>query len=154
MNGNRRKFGRQSGSAIVDTVVATPVFLLLMLASAEVTNAFVAHNTLTKAVRAGARYVADNAIIGTTGVVILTPELIAETKNLVVYGNTAGTGSPVLPGLTVADIQLVDQGSDNLAINATFGYTGILGGSMPAFGFGGDVGLNHSLQATVVMRAL
>jgi hypothetical protein len=29
---------------------------------------------------------------------------------LVVYGNTAGTGSPVLPGLTINNVDLVFQG--------------------------------------------
>ena len=31
---------------------------------------------------------------------------IMATKRLVVYGNTAGTGSPVLPGLTVSNVDV------------------------------------------------
>ena len=31
-------------------------------------------------------------------------------RKLVVYGNTAGTGSPVLPGLTVSNVELVFAG--------------------------------------------
>jgi Flp pilus assembly protein TadG len=145
---------RQTGTALVEAVVVSPLLLFLLLLTAEVTNVFVAHNTLTKAVRSGARYAAANAYGGTTGVVSLTPQLLNEVRNLVVFGTPAGATTPVLRGLTLVDIQVIDAGNDNVSVTATYAYTGILGGTLPSFGFGADPGLTHNLQATVMMRAL
>jgi hypothetical protein len=144
----------QRGSAVIEAVVTTPFLLLLVLVAAEVTNAFVAHNTLTKAVRGGVRHVAANAALGTTGTVVLTAELIAEAQSLVVYGNPTPTGSPRLPGLTVGDIQVIALGDNVIQVTASYAYTGILGATFPSFGFGADGDLTHNLEATVSMRAL
>lgn len=144
----------QRGTAVIEAVIVTPVLLLLVLGTAEVTNAFVDHNTLTKAVRSGARYAASTAVAGTTGVVFLTPDVISEVRNLVVYGSANGAGEPVLRGLGTGDVQVTDLGGNNVQVTATYGYTGILGASLQAFGFGSSPGLNHSLRATVSMRAL
>jgi hypothetical protein len=134
-------------------VLITPLMLLIMLATAEVTRAFVDHNTLTKAVRNGVRYVAENAFQGTTGIVFVSTQLRGEAKNLVVYGNTLGVGSPVLPGLTPADITITDLGGDNIQISVSFTITGMLGPVVPNF-FGSSIDLLHNLQASVTMRAL
>jgi Flp pilus assembly protein TadG len=149
-----RRQSRQRGAALVETIIVSPLMLLLIVGTAEVTNAFVEHNTLTKATRNAARYLASNAILGTTGVVQLSDGLMAETRRLAVYGNLAGTGSPVLPGLTAADIQVLNLGDNNVQVTATFPYTGLLGGSLPGFGIGDGESLNVSLRATVIMRAL
>ena len=45
----------QRGLVLVEMVLITPLMLLLMLATAEVSRAFVDHNTLTKAARNGVR---------------------------------------------------------------------------------------------------
>lgn len=145
---------RQHGAALVETVVVTPLLLFIILATAEITNAFVDHNTLSKAVRNGARYLASNAIIGTTGVVSLTVPVIASTQNLVVFGNVAGSGTPVLPGLAAANIQVSDLGNNNVQVTANYAYTGLLGGTLPSLGIGPDTSLVMNLQASVSMRAL
>ena len=145
---------RQRGTAVIEAIVVSPLLLFLLILTAEVTNAFVAHNTLTKAVRNGARYVAANAYGGTSGVINLTPQLLIEARNLVVFGTTSATSTPVLPGLTVADVQVTDAGGDNISVTATYAYTGILGGTLPTFGFGANANLTHNLRATVMMRAL
>jgi Flp pilus assembly protein TadG len=134
--------------------LVTPILLAMMLATAEVTRAFVDHNTLTKAVRNGARYVAANAYQGTTGVIAVGATLTAETRNLVVYGNTAGTGAPVLPGLTAADITVTDIGANNIRVSAAHTISGILGPVLRSFSGGPDISMVHNLEATVTMRAL
>ncbi len=118
------------------------------------TNAFVDHNTLTKAARSAGRHLATNALLGTTGTVVLDTTLVDEARNLVVYGNIAGSGDTILPGLAVGDVVVVDLGGDNVQITVSYAYTGLLGGTLPALGFGPDPGLNMTLQATVAMRAL
>ena len=145
---------RQRGAILAETVVVLPLLIFLIVLTAEVTNAFVDHNTLTKAVRNGARHVASNAILGTTGVVLLQPQLITEAQNLVVYGNVAGGGTAVISGLATNDVQVLDLGGDNIAVSAAHNYSGILGAILPSFGFGTDSSLTHTLSATVTMRAL
>ena len=139
---------------MVEADIAAPQLLFLIIATAEITYAFVDHNTLSKSVRNAARYFAGKAILGTTGQVLLTAQLLTETQNLAVYGNVAATGSPVVSGLTVGGVQIVDLGSNNIQVTASYPYTGLMGGALPAFGFGGDINLAMTLQATVTMRAL
>ncbi len=145
---------RQRGAVLVEMALVTPILLAMMLAAAEVTRAFVDHNTLTKAVRNGARYVATNALQGTTGVIAVGAILKAETQNLVVYGNTAGTGAPVLAGLTAADITVTDVGANNIRVSAAHTISGMLGPVLRSFSGGPDISMVHNLEATVTMRAL
>lgn len=150
----RNPISWQRGAVLAEMALVTPILLLMMLATAEVTRAFVDHNTLTKAVRNGARYVAANAYQGTTGVVFVGVALRAETQNLVVYGNIAGTGVPVLPGLTPADITIIDIGANNVRISAAHTISGLLGPVLRSFHGGSDINMVHNLEATVTMRAL
>ena len=149
----RRSICCQRGVVLVEMVLITPILLLMMLATAEVTQAFVDHNTLTKAARNGARYVAANAYQGTTGVVFVGAQLRAETQNLVVYGNIAGTGAPVLAGLTATNITVTDIGANNIQISVSYTISGMLGPVLRSF-YGSDINLIHNLQASITMRAL
>jgi Flp pilus assembly protein TadG len=145
---------RQRGAALVEAIVVSPLMLLLIVGTAEVTNAFVEHNTLTKTTRNAARYLSARAVLGTTGVVQLSADTVAQTQRLAVYGNLAGSGSPVLPGLSVTNVQILDVGNNNIQVSISYPYTGLLGGSLPGFGLGTDTDLNVNLRATVTMRAL
>jgi Flp pilus assembly protein TadG len=145
---------KQKGAAIVETVIVTPLLLFLILATAEVTNAFVQHTIATKSVRAAARYVASNAILGTTGVVQLRPELVTEAQNLVVFGNAAGAGTATLTALSTANVQVQDLGNNTIQVTATFPYVGIFGGTIVSLGLGDDISTASALSATVTMKAL
>ena len=144
----------QRGAILVEKVLVTPILLFVMLATAEVTRAFIDHNTLTKAVRNGARFVAANAYQGTTGVVSVNAGLAAEARNLVVFGNTVGAGTSVLPGLTIADISVTYVGANNIEVGASHAISGMLGPLLSSFSAGPGVNTIHNLQATVTMRAL
>lgn len=145
---------RQRGAVLVEMALVTPLLLFLMIATAEVTRAFVDHNTLTKSVRAGSRYVAARALEGTTGVVSISAALRTEARNLVVYGNASGTGSPVLTGLNPADITITSVGTNNIQVTASHTISGILGPVLISFYGGAGFNMMHNLQATVTMRAL
>ena len=149
-----KSIARHRGAVLVEMVIVTPVLLFIMMATAELTRAFIDHNTLTKAVRTGVRYVAANAFQGTTGVVWVSAALRAETQNLVVYGNSAGTGTPVLAGLTSADITVTNIGADNIQVSAVHTISGILGPLLRSVFTGPDINMVHNLEATVTMRAL
>jgi len=74
----------QRGTAIIEFAIALPLLLFLLLATAETGRLLSQYDTLNKAVRDAARYLATNALGGTTGVVSITPQLQTATANLVV----------------------------------------------------------------------
>jgi hypothetical protein len=154
MRANYGQLRRQEGIALVETVLCLPVLLFLMLASAEVTNVFVQHNTLTKAVRDGARYAAGVSFNHGAKVFDLSPDIISDTKSLVVFGDTSGAGTAALPNLTVGAVTVTEVATETVEVRATYAYTGILGSVLPAFGFGPDHLLSFNLEASIRMRAL
>lgn len=143
----------QQGLALVETAIALPFLLFVMLAASEFTFAFVQHTTLTKAARDGARYAAEEAIDGTL-TVNLSNALKDETRRLTVYGNKAGTGTPVVNNLSVNDVVVNDVGGNNIEVSVTYPYTGILGSVLPTFGYGSNISLLFNMSATVTMKAL
>lgn len=145
---------KQTGAAMIEMVVVTPLLLLLLLGVSEIGKAFIQYNTLNKSVREGVREVASRALLGTTGTVLITPELADEARNLVVYGNTAGTGSARLPELSVDHVSVTDAGNDMVLVQANYPYVPLMGPVLETFGFGDKPGLNVTLTASVTMRAL
>ena len=154
MISNQSNRNKQCGAVLAEMALVTPILLFLMLATAEVTRAFVDHNTLTKAVRNGARYVAANGIQGSTGVVVITAAVAADTRNLVVYGDVNGGGTPVLTGLAPGSVTVTNVGNRNIQVSASHTISGMLGAVLRSFHGGADINMVHNLQATVTMRAL
>ncbi len=143
----------QRGLALVEAAITLPFLLFVMLAAAEFTFAFVQHTTITKAARDGVRYAAEEAIDGTL-TMDLNAALRDETRRLVVYGNKAGTGTPVVSNFDVNNVTVTDVGNNNIEVSVTYPYTGILGTVLPAFGYVQDISLLFTMNATVTMRAL
>ena len=152
----KRRKARQRGAVLVEMAFVTPILLVLLLATADLTRAFIEHNTVTKAVRNGARYVAANALEGTTGLVNIDATLRTETQNLVVFGSINGGASPVVPGLTPANITVVQiAGTDDITVSATYALGGLLGPVLPINLYRGNtISTARTLRATVTMRAL
>jgi Flp pilus assembly protein TadG len=85
---------RHQGVALVEFALVLPLLLVLSLAATELGRAVYRYNTTAKAVRDAVRYLA-----------VQTPGTHkAEARNLVVYGNTAGTGPLLDDGLTAAKV--------------------------------------------------
>ncbi len=147
---------RQRGAVLVEMVLVTPILLVLLLVTADLTRAFIEHNTVTKAARNGARYVAAKAFDGSTGVVNIDATLANETRNLVVFGSINGGASPVVPGLTLANITVVQiAGTDDIAVSATYALGGLFGPVLPINLYTGKtISTARTLRATVTMRAL
>jgi Flp pilus assembly protein TadG len=146
---------REQGLAAVEFAILLPVVLLIMLATAELGRALYQYNTLTKAVRDGARYLSSVAITGDVGIIDLTTAKITETKNLVVFGNVSGAGTTLLPGLTAAQITILDPPPDPLhvRVQAAYSYQPILA-TLPGFGAMADISAAWTLTAAATMRAL
>ena|SRR5436190_9086362 len=90
-----------SGIQLVELAIVMPVFLLLFAATAEFGRFFYEYTTVAKAARVGSRYLISAAVNSAQD---------TAAKNLVVYGNAAGTGSPILSGLTTGNVVITRQG--------------------------------------------
>lgn len=85
---------KQNGVALVEFALVLPFLLLLSMLTFEFGRAIWEYNTLTKSVRDAARYLA-----------IQTPGTkITQARNLMVYGNLGGTGSPLVRGLSTSNV--------------------------------------------------
>jgi len=90
----------EQGVQLVEIAIVLPIMLMLFAAVGEFGRYFYEYTTLAKAERVGARFMAAKSIDSTT------TDWVLATKKLVVYGNTAGTGTPVLPGLTLNNVDV------------------------------------------------
>lgn len=148
------RWHRLRGVAMVETAIVLPVILFMILGVTEVGRLMIRYNALTKAVRDGARYASMYALDGTTGTVSIDPVLLGQVQNVVVFGNAAGLGSPVLSGLSAGQITLTPVGPDEIRVNADYPYIPLLGNSIPSFGTGGTLSTAFTMRASVNMRAL
>lgn len=89
----------ERGVQLLETAIVIPIMLVLFGAVAEFGRYFYEYTTVAKAARVGARYLAAKSVNSSTN-------YEAQAKNLVVYGNIAGSGTPVLPGLSTANVQV------------------------------------------------
>jgi len=89
----------ERGVQLLEVAIVIPILLVLFGAVAEFGRYFYEYTTVAKAARVGARYLANKSV--TSGI-----NYEGQAKNLVVYGNIGGTGTPVLPGLTTANVQV------------------------------------------------
>jgi Flp pilus assembly protein TadG len=151
---NRCNKRRSRGIATIEAAITLPLLLLLMIAAVEVGRVFVQYTTLANAVRNAARHAAGEALLGTTQTVFISPALRTATKNLAVYGNTAGSGNPRLPRLSAAQITVSDAGANNVLVSAVYPYQGMFGPSLPEVVSSGTIDTAFNLQIDVTMRAL
>ena len=91
-----RKKNNERGSTLVEFAIGVTVFVTVMFAVLEFGRALWVHNALSDAARRGARY----AVLNSAG-------SSDQVKNIVVYGNAAGTGQPMLNNLTTANVNVV-----------------------------------------------
>ena len=85
----------ERGSTLVEFAIGATVFLTAMFAVLEFGRALWTHNALADAARRGARYATLHAQ-GDSGSV----------QNMVVYGNSAGSGQPLLPNLSTGNVSV------------------------------------------------
>ncbi|MBE9398149.1 pilus assembly protein [Pontibacterium sp. N1Y112] len=149
----RHQKKNQSGLAIVEFTVMLPMLLLLFLGTAEIGRLLYDYNTLTKAQRNGVRHLAIHAETGNTDIYV-NGFYGTEATNLVVYGNTTGTGNPLLNGLTTTDVTVDDPTQDEVRVTVSYDYTPMVFTSIPGFGLVDDIPLTMTLSSSVTMRAM
>lgn len=153
------------GSASVEMALVLPLLLMLLFGSVEIGNYFMNEHSLSKAVRDGARYAARQKFTNYTA---CTGEpggaVVAETRNIVMYGYLAGT-EVLTPNIQPTDISVTTScktsaGGENMlgiysdrsggaqivTVTAQVDYRPILA----AFGFSGiGAQLNATSEAAV-----
>jgi len=88
---NRRD--NERGSTLVEFAIAITVFVTAMFGVLEFGRLLWVHNALTDAARRGARYAVMHSASDETSV-----------KNIVVYGDAAGSGQPMVNNLSTANV--------------------------------------------------
>lgn len=147
---------QQRGLAAMEFAIALPLIILLALAVTELGRGLYQYNTLTKAVHQGVRHLSDVAI-GPVGTIDIGPH-VAATQNLVVYGDTGGGATPVLPGFTTADVSVsaVDVplpgggiSPNHVEVSASYTFTPLFP-ALSALGYS----MVPTMTASIVERAL
>jgi Flp pilus assembly protein TadG len=92
----------EQGVQLVELAIVVPILLILFAATAEFGRYFYEYTTLAKAARTATRYLVTAKVNCAEA---------NQAKKLVVYGNTAGTGSPLLAGLTTANVSVTANDS-------------------------------------------
>lgn len=145
---------RERGLAVVEFAIGAPLLLLLLLAVGEFGRLLLQYNELLQGSRDAARYVSSHAMNTTLGTIDLTATLQSTAKNLVVYGAPSVGATPVVPGLTTAQVQVTPVGGTHVQVSVTYTFQPLVGNVLlPGF-FGNGMALNLPLIATTVMRVL
>jgi Flp pilus assembly protein TadG len=87
----------QRGIGALELAVVLPLLLAICLAITEFGRAIYTYNTLAKSARGAARYLTTQA----------AGNGYSTARNLVVFGNPAGTGSPLVPALNKENMDSV-----------------------------------------------
>ena len=136
----------QQGVAIVEFALILPMLLVMSFMTTEFGRALYQYNSVMKSVRDAARYLS-----------IQTPGTHqAEAGNLVVYGNIAGTGNPVAPGLSTTNVAppvWQAQGSGPVINTVTVRVTGYSFQSIFSTAFGHTFGTIPYSDITATMRS-
>jgi Flp pilus assembly protein TadG len=137
----------ERGLQLVEVTIVIPIFLILFAATAEFGRYFYEYTTLAKAARVGCRYLAT---------VPVDPDVEdANAKKLIVYGNINGTGSPILPGLELTDVEITRQGEYATTIPDTVTVTIVGYPHQPIFDLGAltkTVGLSMAVDVKPSVR--
>jgi Flp pilus assembly protein TadG len=136
----------QKGVAVVEFALLLPTLLLLIYIVTELGRAVMQYNTVAKSVRDASRYLS----------IQLQNTKLTEAKNLVVYGNTSGTGSPLAPGLStsnVSDPTWQSAGADPVITTVTVQVTGYTFVPMMGSVFGIAIGPYTYSTISATMRS-
>jgi Flp pilus assembly protein TadG len=139
----------ERGIQLVELAIVLPIFILLFGATAEFGRYFYEYTTLAKAARVGARYLATASVNSTED---------TNAKNIVVYGNSAGTGNPILSGLSTTNVTITRSGGVSvLPQTVTVQITGFK--HQPVFDVGAitktpTLSMNIDVKPSVTMRYL
>lgn len=85
---------RERGVALVEFTLLMPFMLILIFTVTEIGRAYYQYDTIAKSVRQAARYLSVRA----------KNVDVDKARNIVVYGNTTGSGAPLAVGLSLSNV--------------------------------------------------
>jgi Flp pilus assembly protein TadG len=140
------------GLQLVELAITLPIIVLLFAAAAEFGRYFQEYTTLAKGNRVAARFLATACADGGDD---------AAAKNLVVFGNMAGTGNPIVNGLTTGNV-VIERRNQSGALTTGFPTTVTVRinnfNHSPLFNLGQLMGnslsMNIAVKPSVTMRYL
>ena len=139
---------KQTGVALVEFALILPLLLILTFVTTEYSRALFQYNILAKSVRDAARYLSVQIPEDTTK--------YATARNLVVYGNPSGSGSPLVIGLStvlVPDPVWRPEGSAPVINTVTITVTGYVFRPLFTSAFGLNFGNITYAPISATMRA-
>jgi Flp pilus assembly protein TadG len=148
-----RSFKRdERGLQLVELAIVLPVLIVLFAGVAEFGRYFQTYTTLAKGSRVAARFLATASASGADD---------AAAKNLVVYGNLAGSGKPIVDGLTTSNVTITRRNGSG-AVTTGFPSTVTIQITnfkhTPVFDLGklmnSSLSLNVDVKPSVTMRYL
>jgi len=104
----------ERGVQLVELAIILPVVVVLFAATAEFGRYFYEYTTLAKASRVAVRYLVTARTNGDDD---------DGAKNLVIYGNFAGTGSKVVYGLDTANVVITRRNAAGVVVTGGVPYT-------------------------------
>jgi Flp pilus assembly protein TadG len=144
------RFARnERGVQLAEMAIVLPLFIILFATTAEFGRFFYEYSTLAKAARAGSRYLATASV---------NTDEDARARNIVVYGNPEGKGSPVIKGLVATNVKIVRNPTNtSLPETVTVQISGYK--YQPIFDLGkltksSSLSLNVDVKPSVTMRYL
>jgi Flp pilus assembly protein TadG len=141
----------EQGVQLLEIAIVIPILLIMFAGIAEFGRYFYEYTTLAKASRLGARYLASKSVTSETDYKVIA-------KNIIVYGNVAGSGSPILDGLTTDNVAVTyNGGTSGIPDTVTVSITGYE--HEPLFDLGGllkndALSLAVEVKPSVTMRFL
>ncbi len=136
---NAQKFFReQRGQEIIEFAFMLPLLALLLAGVIEFGRAFYEYNILSKSVRNAARYLSASTV-ASDGTIPAT--YITNTRNIAVYGNISSSGTPVLPGLSTSQINVLQPadvaapGEIYVTVGASYTYQSLFSFLLPSSTF-------------------
>ena len=141
----------EQGVQLIEMAIVIPILLVLFAGVAEFGRYFYEYTTLAKASRLGARYLVSKSLGSSVNYETLA-------KNIVVYGNTAGSGSPILSGLSPSNVEVTYAGPV-AGVPETVTVTIVSYPHVPLFDLGGllrnpSLSLAVEVKPSVTMRYL
>lgn len=141
----------EQGVQLIEMAIVIPILLVLFAGVAEFGRYFYEYTTLAKASRLGARYLVSKSLNSSVNYETLA-------KNIVVYGNTAGSGSPILSGLSPSNVE-VSYAGPVAGVPETVTVTIVSYPHVPLFDLGGllrnpSLSMAVDVKPSVTMRYL
>ncbi len=110
------------GNAMLEFAISAAVLLPAFAGTFQFGYTFFTYNKLDSAVRSGARYASMRTYDSSTSTPSTT--FTMAVQNMVVYGNSAGTGSPLAPGLARSNVEILPNMSGSIPQSITVRITG------------------------------